>query len=179
MNFVAMDFETANARPNSACSLALVMVQKDEIVGKYYTLINPQSTFHPQNIRIHHITPEMVVTAPTFKEIWPEIEKIFQPQHLIVAHNAPFDNGVLKACLVSSGLALPQFLSLDTVRTSRKFLPELPNHRLNTCCDYLGISLTQHHDALADSYACAEILLKEAQMFGVEPLKKMARLQNA
>lgn len=178
MNFIAMDFETANYQMNSACSLALVMVQNSKIVGEYYTLINPQTTFRPQNIRIHGITPAMVTTAPKFSEMWTEIAHYFLPQRLIVAHNAPFDCGVLKACLTTAELSLPQFLSIDTVKTSKKFFPQWPSHRLNVCCQELGIALDHHHDALEDSRACANILLKEAELFGPEALKPFVRQQN-
>lgn len=60
MNFTAMDFETANNRPESACSLALVMVRNNEIVDRFYTVINPQMPFDGRNIRIHSITAEDV-----------------------------------------------------------------------------------------------------------------------
>ncbi|WP_071131643.1 3'-5' exonuclease [Enterococcus timonensis] len=178
MNFLAMDFETANFQPYSACSLAMVMVKNNQEVGKFYTLIKPPTSFAPRNIAIHGITPAMVRTAPTFAEVWPEIARLFQPEHLIIAHNAPFDNGVLNSCLTEADLPLPQFLSLDTVKTSRKFFPEWPNHRLPTCCESLGIDLTNHHDALADARACAEILLKEQDLFGTNSLKKFIHLMN-
>ena len=54
MNFVSMDFETANGSRDSACSLALVLVRNDQIVDNFYTLINPQQYFSPRNIQIHH-----------------------------------------------------------------------------------------------------------------------------
>ena len=52
MNFTAMDFETANSHPESACSLALVMVRNNEIVDRFYTVINPQMPFDGRNICI-------------------------------------------------------------------------------------------------------------------------------
>ena len=48
MNFVAMDFETANQHPASACSLALVLVRESKIIDRFYTVINPQMTFDAQ-----------------------------------------------------------------------------------------------------------------------------------
>ena len=173
-----MDFETATGKRTSACSLALVMIQNSEIVGQYYTLINPQTEFSRFNIAIHHITPQMVQTAPTFAEIWPEIAQFYQRDHLIIAHNAPFDNGVLKACVSEAGFEVPQFLSIDTVKTSKKFFPEWPSHSLDACCRNLGIDLDHHHDALEDSRACANILLKQDYMFVVSSLKKFVTLQN-
>lgn len=56
MDFIAMDFETANRKRASACSLALVVVQQNKVVDSFYTLINPQMQFDAQNIHIHGIT---------------------------------------------------------------------------------------------------------------------------
>ena len=175
MNFIAFDFETANHEKHSACSIALVMVQDSKIIGEYYSLIKPETAFHWRNIQIHGIRPEDVADAPTFPEVWQEIQHFFQAKRLIVAHNAAFDCNVLKGCLDYYDLPQPHYLSLCTVRTSRQLFPSFANHKLNTVCQELGINLTQHHNALADSQACAEILLYQAQQFGTEPLKKLVK----
>ena len=175
MNFIAYDFETANGQLHSACSIALVMVKNGEIVGSYYSLIKPETTFHYRNIEIHGIHPEDVVDAPSFVEVWQEIAQYFQENRLIVAHNAAFDNRVLSGCLAYYGLPEAHFLSLCTVRTSRKLYKSLPNHKLNTVSAYLDIPLDQHHHALDDSLACANILLKQAAEFGVTPLKALVK----
>lgn len=177
VNFIAMDFETANAKPYSACSLALVMVRNSQIVGEYYTLIKPETDFFWRNIQIHGIHPRDVATAPKFPAVWEQIQQYYNENSLIVAHNAPFDNGVLKGTLAYYGLEQPPFLSLCTARSSRKLYPEFPNHRLNTMCEQLKIPLLNHHDALEDSRACAQILLRQEDEFGVAPLKKLVTVQ--
>lgn len=176
MNFIAYDFETANHQMHSACSIALVMVKDDKIVGSYYSLIKPETSFYAKNSAIHGIYPEDVENAPSFIEVWHEINHYFKENRLIVAHNASFDNRVLASCLAYYGLPEAHFLSLCTVRTSRKFYKELPNHKLNTVSEYLGIDLNRHHHALDDSLACANILLEQATSFGVEPLKCMVKM---
>lgn len=175
MNFIAFDFETANAKKHSACSVALVMVQNNQIVGEYYSLIKPETDFHWRNIQVHGIRPEDVADAPSFPEVWQEIKKYFQAQRLIVAHNAPFDTSILRGCLDYYDLEQPHYLSLCTVRTSRKLYPSFANHKLNTVCAELGIVLDNHHNALADSLACAQILVQQARQFGVEPLKQLVK----
>ncbi|MGX7352558.1 exonuclease, DNA polymerase III, epsilon subunit [Enterococcus canis] len=177
MNFIAMDFETANYQKHSACSLALVKVENSRIVDEYYTLIQPETEFFWKNIQIHGIRPQDVQTAPKFPEVWQEINGFFQPNHLVVAHNAPFDCGVLDGCLDYYQLERAGYLSLCTVTTSRKLFPEFTNHRLNTVCDELGIQLDNHHDALEDSRACANILLYQESHFGTEPLKKLVKVR--
>ncbi len=178
MNFVAMDFETANRTSESACSLALVMVRDNKVVDEYYTLINPEVPFDPGNIRIHGIHPADIKDAPTFPQIWPDFKDLFQPNTLVAAHNASFDNRVLKSMLTKYDILTPNFLSIDTLKTSRRLHPELPNHRLNTVSKALGIDLEHHHHALADSLACAKILIEEDEQFGDDAIKRMVRLIN-
>lgn len=175
MNFVAMDFETASGKRYSACSLALTIVRNNEVADEFYTLINPQTPFFWRNVEIHGIHERDVKDAPTFPEVWPHIQSFFTDNQLVVAHNATFDNSVLKNTLAHHGIQTPGYLTLDTLKTSRQFYPTLPNHKLNTLCDSLGIPLEHHHNALDDALACANILLAEADAFGQESLKPFVK----
>ncbi|MFD1466388.1 3'-5' exonuclease [Lapidilactobacillus mulanensis] len=176
MNFIAMDFETANRQPDSACSLAIVAVRNDKIVNNFYTLIDPQSEFNYWNTRINGITSTMVATAPTFAQVWPHIAALFSTDQLVAAHNAKFDIRVLQSTLQRYQIEPPHFLTIDTVKTSRKLYPQLPNHKLDTVSKYLQIELNNHHNALADTYACANILLTQEQQFGPDTIKKLVTL---
>ncbi|ERL66248.1 3'-5' exonuclease [Schleiferilactobacillus shenzhenensis] len=176
MNFTAMDFETANARPDSALSLALVVVRDSQIVDSFYTLIKPQSKLDWRNTKIHGIHTADVADAPTFADVWPHIAHFYTPDKLVAAHNAGFDSRVLQSTLASYGIPVPRYLLIDTVRTSRRFYPNMPNHKLNTVAAGLGLDLRQHHNALADSIACAQILLQEEAAFGDDALKKFVKL---
>lgn len=176
MNFVAMDFETANSKRYSACSLALTVVRNDQIVDEFYSLIKPDTPFFWRNTQIHGIHTADVADAPDFPTLWPHIAPLFQRDRLIVAHNANFDIGVLRSSLEHYQLPTPQYLALDTVRMSRKFYPEFTNHKLDTLCQELNIELNHHHNALDDSRACANILLHEAQQFGPERLKSFVKV---
>ena len=78
---------------------------------------------------------------------------------ILVAHNAPFDLSVLSKCLRAYGIDWhPTVPYACTCQMSRRLLPQLCNHRLNTLCDYLDLQLDHHH-AGSDSRACGEILL--------------------
>lgn len=171
MDFIAFDFETANAKRNSACSLALTVVRNDQIVDELYSLIDPRSQFSSFNTKIHGLSAKDTANAPTFAELWPHICSFFKKDSLVVAHNAPFDCSVLNKTLESYDLQTPEFLVLDTVKTSRKFYQDLSDHKLNTICDHLNIDLKQHHNALFDSNACAKILLHQINEFGPEVLR--------
>ncbi|KRN89999.1 3'-5' exonuclease [Ligilactobacillus ceti] len=175
MDFIALDFETASAKRHSACSLALTVIKDNQIVDSFYALINPQTPFSWYNIKVHGIHESDVALAPTFAEIWPHIQNLFTPNQLVVAHNAPFDYSVLKATLNYYNLELPHFQLLDTVKTSRFYHPDLPNHKLDTVSQALNIDLTQHHNALYDATACAGILLHQINQFGTADLPKFIK----
>lgn len=175
MNFIAMDFETANRHPESACSLAIVMVRNDQVVDQFYSVINPQMPFDQRNIQIHQITAQDVQDAPTMAELWPKIQGLYRPGMLVAAHNARFDANVLQKSLARYDLPAPHYLLIDTLATSRVFEPGLPNYKLGTVAAALGVDLWHHHNALSDSEACADILISEHKKMGSAPMKKFIR----
>jgi len=160
-NFVAIDFETATGARNSACAVGIVSVENGVISDSYYTLIKPPgNNYHWGTIKVHGINPEDTVCSLTFAELYPEIQRRLQGQ-TVVAHNAPFDRGVLKACMDAATL---DYDALDihdkwqcTVQIYRKkgFKP----CSLSACCTVLDIEL-EHHQALSDAKACAELYLR-------------------
>lgn len=152
-DFVALDFETANHERSSACSIGIVAVKDLCITEKFYSLIRPKSMrFEAGNIRIHGITPEMVETAPTLDEIWPEICRFFSAHIPVVAHNAGFDMSVLKC---SVGLDLPDFYYVDTIRMVSPIIEG--SKSLEHCAECMGIPVVHHHNALDDASTCAQI----------------------
>ena len=110
------------------------------------------------NTRITGISEETVWDAPTFPELWPEIEPLMSGG-LLVAHNAVFDMGVLKKCLQHYEIDWKPYVRyICTVQMGRRILPGI-SHKLDVLCDYYGIEL-DHHQAASDSRACAKILLR-------------------
>lgn len=159
LNFTALDFETANAKRTSACSIGLVKVEGGIIVEEKSFLIKPQPNyFYSSFIDIHHITPAMVKEAPLFGELWPDIREMIEDTEMLVAHNAAFDMSVLRSCLEQEMIRAFLPPHLCTVKLSKKHLPFLYNHKLNTVCDYFDIQL-DHHEALSDARGCAQIVL--------------------
>ncbi|MCT4376725.1 MAG: 3'-5' exonuclease [Leuconostoc suionicum] len=171
MNFVAMDFETANREKHSAVSIALAVVRDNQVVDKFYSLIKPETTFSSYNTAIHGLHRQDVADAPKFPEVWQTISPFFTENKLVVAHNASFDNGILKGTLQYYDIDEPHYLLLDTVQTSRKLFPNFENHKLSTVAGNLGITLDHHHNALDDAVAAANILIYESNHFGAEVLK--------
>lgn len=162
-DFTAIDFETANRYPTSACSIGIVVVQDGEITEEFSHLIKPEPYyFNKKFIDIHGITPAMVKDAPSFYDLWGVIGRYFDTEAL-VAHNVGFDMSVLKACLKWADLYVRLPESFCTCRLSRKLVKGLPNYKLNTLCDHFGIALN-HHEALSDARGAAKIMIELSKL---------------
>lgn len=158
MNFIAIDFETANEKRASACSLGITIVKNGQVIDELYYLIKPKELrFSPMNTWIHGLRAHDVKDAKEFDELWPELEPYFN-NAFIVAHNASFDMSVLRATLDAYNLKYPSFNYGCTMLLSKNFFPMLENAKLNTVNHYLGLEFNHHH-AGADAFACAHILL--------------------
>ena len=158
MNFVAIDFETANQRHNSACAIGITPVKDGIVKDTIYRLIRPpELEFSYWNTRVHGITEEDVVDCPTLAELWPELSPLIEG-NLLVAHNASFDMSVLRHSLHAVGLCVPQVSYLCSLTLSRKLWPELASHSLGFLSVVHSIPL-DHHNAGSDSFAAAQLLL--------------------
>lgn len=166
LDFVAIDFETANKFPNSAISLAAVTVADDKLVKKAYSLIKPPfMNFDQECIEVHGIQPNEVLDKKTFDKLWPSIYNNHLKGKIIIAHNANFDIKVLRATIDHYQLNWPDFKYACTVKIARKAWPQLRNHKLNTIAEFLGIKF-QHHQALDDALVCAQVAIAAARQLG-------------
>lgn len=173
MEFTAIDFETANKSSDSACSIGLVTVKDGRIVDEYYKLLRPKNLyFHPDNIKIHGITEEMVADEPTLKELWPEILPRLQDKQ-VVAHFAKFDMGVLRSSLAAWGMRQPDFDYLCSWLLAKKAFPHLDSFGLNYVAEYVGFKF-QHHHALEDAKACATVICKIAERCQAQNFQQLA-----
>ena len=153
-DFVALDIETSNSDRSSICEIGIVIYKDFKIVEEYHSLINPLSVFLDRNISVHGITPEDVQDSPNFREVYPKIEAICK--NSIVVHHGAFDWQSLCHAAHVEKFNLPICKWFDTRKASKIVWPEMYNHKLNTICNYLNISL-DHHKALSDAKACGEI----------------------
>jgi len=174
MSVVAIDFETANERRDSACAVGLAWIEGGRVVRRVSRLIRPpQMRFSPGNIRVHGILPADVRDAPTFPEAIAE----FLPDlsgGLMLAHNAGFDMGVLAASLAAWGEPVPDMAGHCTLQIARRVFPDPAGHGLAKVAGRLGIRF-EHHDAGEDAYACAEIALAALRETGATDIADLAR----
>jgi DNA polymerase-3 subunit epsilon len=160
-DFAAIDFETANEWPSSVCSVGVVVVREGRVVERLYSLIHPEPEYYSWFCRsVHGLGPEDTEAAPVFPRVWERIAPAVAGLPL-VAHNARFDEGCLRAVFRVYQMDYPDYVFLDTLAASRRhFGRMLPNHQLQTVAAACGYDLTRHHHALADAEACASIAIK-------------------
>lgn len=181
LNFIAIDFETANYNANSACSIGLVRYQNGVEVDSFYSLIKPPELyFIPSFIDIHGITPNMVAEAPFFDEVWESgiLHFLNNPQYPdkvpFVAHNAGFDMRILKGCLEHFELPLPNMKSVCTLQMARKAWKHLPRHNLPSLATHYKI-IYDAHNALDDARTCAKLLAMAAEEVGATTIDELLK----
>ena len=158
MNFIAIDFETANNDRSSICSVGIAVVEKWEIVETRHILVKPTPNYYDRrNVAIHGIQDKHTKDKKTFREQWKELKPYFHNK-VIVAHNAAFDCSALRYALNTAKLAYPDVEYHCTYRLAQRAL-DLPGYKLNEVSDRLNISL-QHHNAESDAKACALIAIR-------------------
>ena len=164
MSFACIDFETANHHRSSACQLAVVIVSEGAVQRSASWLLKPEPfAFEPICVSKHGITAEQVSQCPTFGEVWPEINEFIADARL-VAHNASFDMSVLRQSLTAFRHPIPAREYFCTVQIART-LWRYPSNSLPFLASTFGIELN-HHDALSDAVACAQILLRAMAEIG-------------
>ncbi|MBZ8173356.1 MULTISPECIES: 3'-5' exonuclease [Staphylococcus] len=156
--YIALDFETANGKRTSICSVGMVKVINHQITESFYTLVNPNDYFSKQNIAVHGINPNDVKDAPTFESVYPYMMQFIDGLP-VVAHNAAFDMNVLYDSIKQIGQDTPTITYFCSLQLSRK---TINNHRygLNHMMHYYNLDFHGHHDALNDAKACAMITFR-------------------
>ena len=156
-DFAAIDFETANNERSSIGSVGIVIVRNGEIVDSFYSLIQPEPNYYNYWCsQVHGLCCDDTDTASIFPKVWKQIEPLIEGLPL-VAHNKPFDEGCLKAVFRIYQMDYPNYEFYDTLCVSRRVIPNLENHQLQTVAPACGYELEDPHHALANAEACAWI----------------------
>ncbi len=176
MEFVAIDFETANQHRSSACEVSLVKFSRGLVVDKYTSLIKPHRDmeFNPWNTRIHGLSNRDVAKAPELDEIFEQVFN-FTDGLSVVAHNASFDMSVLKRSSEMYGIKLPEiefYCSLALTKQTNAL--ELASYSLPNVCHALEIEFEEIHRAEGDAIACGLITSKLLEIHGADDLSMLA-----
>lgn len=174
MDFIALDFETANPNRSSICSVGLAVVKGGRITESEHIYVRPNPDwYHGWNTSIHGITHEHTKDEPTFRQLWKDL-KPYLHQQTIIAHNAAFDMSALRHALEESNLRFPDLEYHCSYRIAKETLP-LPGHKLNEVSKHLRIPL-KHHDAESDARASALIALRLMEKFKADTLEELSAI---
>ncbi|MBP1629772.1 MAG: exonuclease [Bacteroidetes bacterium] len=159
-DFVAIDFEIANRKRRSVCSVGLVVVRDGEITERYYSLIRPKPNYYAKCFKeIHGLSFWQTITAKSFPKVWQQLSVNIGDLPL-VAHNKAFDESCLKSVYKAYKMEYPNYKFYCTLIASRQQVHDIPNHQLKTLAKHFSIDLVNHHNALEDAEACAKIALR-------------------
>ncbi|WP_050758193.1 DEDD exonuclease domain-containing protein [Xylanimonas cellulosilytica] len=180
VTFVVVDLETTGTRTTDSgiTEIGAVKVRGGEVLGEFQSLVNPGREVPAFVARLTGITTAMVSTAPSIDLVLPSFLE-WAHDCVLVAHNAPFDVGFLKAAAAGLGYPWPGFPVVDTVPLARRVVPkdEAPNHKLATLAHLFRARVTPEHRALADARATVDVLhglLDRLGAMGVQHLEDLA-----
>ena len=158
--YVVFDIETTGlkAEQGHIIEIGAVKVKGGEIIDRFSTFVNAGVTIPPNIVELTGITEDMIKDAPLAREVLAQFAA-FTQGCVLVAHNASFDVGFVRVHGKRFSIAFDQPYA-DTLMLSRYLLWGAKNHKLNTVCEYLGISLEHHHRAVDDAEATAAVFLK-------------------
>lgn len=175
MDFVALDFETANRKRGSICQIGYAVVEGGTVTDSAAWLVRPPGSldyFDDWNRKIHGIGPDDVQTAMPFSSSAGRLFDLIGDRTVVV-HNAAFDVYALRDACWEAQVDHPPMTYGDTLVMSRRELA-LISYRLPIVADALGVPLTRHHDAQADAEATAGVMLALAGRRGVGSVEEVA-----
>ena len=179
--YVVFDLETTgfSSEHDKIIEIGAVRVKNGKISEKYSTFVNPERKIPERITELTSITDDMVKDAPVIEKVLPDFLK-FIGDNALVAHNAGFDHGFIRQKAKEQGIET-DFTVVDTVGLARVLFPELAKYKLDNIAKKLKISLENHHRAVDDAGATAEIFEKFVEMLeekGLHTLKEVADFAN-
>ncbi|MEE2031548.1 DEDD exonuclease domain-containing protein [Rhodococcus chondri] len=159
--FVVVDLETTggSASEDAITEIGAVKVRGGEVLGEFATLVDPGRSIPPDIVRLTGITTAMVYAAPRIEQVLPSFLE-FAAGSVLVAHNAGFDVGFLRAAATRCDHSWPRFQVVCTVKLARRVLgrDEAPSVRLSALAELFRVSTQPTHRALDDARATVDVL---------------------
>ena len=162
--YIIFDLETTglSAATERIIEIGAVKVENGEISESFDLFVDPEKTITPEITRLTSITNEMVAGAPKEADALEQFFRFCDGCDILVAHNADFDMGFLRAAIRRCGREEDP-VQIDTLVMARAMYPELKKHKLDTIAERLGVTQKHHHRADDDARVLAEIFLKMVQ----------------
>ena len=175
-DYVVFDIETTGFSPSHdhIIEIGAVKISGGEITERFSRFVNPGVPIPLRIEKLTGIRDEMVADAQSIREVLPDFMG-FCAGSILVAHNADFDTGFIRYACTEQGLEY-DFAHVDTLAAARSFLPGLKNYKLDTVTEALGCQLENHHRAVHDAEATAQIFLKMIDLFRQEEIEDLSQL---
>ena len=176
---VVFDIETTGL-DNRSCritEIGAVKIRDGEVVDVFNTFVNPEMLIPEEVVRLTSITNEMVADAPTIREALPAFFA-FIGDDLLIAHNANFDCGFIRAAATECGLPFENSY-LDTLALSRYLNPDLKRHKLDVLVEHYKLGEFQHHRACDDAAVTARIFFEMVRQLGEEGIRDVEAMLDA
>ena len=172
--FVVFDLETTgfSNKNDKITEIGAVKVKNFEIVDRFNELINPEKDISYKVQELTGITNDLIKDKPTIEEILPRFME-FVGDSVLVAHNAEFDIGFINQKCKEMNIEFKN-KSVDTLMLARILLPHLKRFKLNNLTKELGVPLHNHHRAVDDAAATAQIFIKFLDMLEKKGAKKLS-----
>lgn len=181
VTFVVVDLETTggSAATDAITEIGAVKVRAGEVLGEFATLVDPGRSIPPQITVLTGITDAMVCAAPTIEVVLPSFLE-FSRGCVLVAHNAGFDIGFLRAACTRLEVPWSRPAVIDTVRLARRVLSqaEAPSVRLGALARLLGAAVVPDHRALTDARATVDVLHALFERLGNLGVHSLAELRE-
>lgn len=186
--FVVVDLETSGAAPSTGAGITeigAVKVRGGVVLGEFETFVNPGVEISAFITQLTGITDQMLANAPTIGQVFPSFIEFLGPEkeNVLVAHNAAFDVGFLKAAAAHLDYPWPSHHVADTARLARCVLSkdDVNNCTLATLAQFFGASTSPTHRALDDARATVDVLhgiIERLGGFGITTLPQFKKIKK-
>lgn len=156
--FVIFDFETTGLDPNrdQIIEIGAIKYNNFEAVDEFSTLVSTKIPLSDIVTRLTGITPDMLVGKPSISEVLPRFLNFIEGS-LLVAHNATFDMGFLRAECLRQGVDI-EWPVFCTLKMAREYLVQLERKSLDSLADYYGLEFEARHRSIGDVKVTGSIL---------------------
>lgn len=155
-SFAAIDFETANGKIHSICSVGVVTVDGNTVRERMWLVQPPGNRYARENTALHGLAAIDTMTAKSFADVWPEAKEMIG-NRTVIGHNMSWDAEALDAALAYYEKPAPRLRKGCSMDMAILVWPDRNDYKLPSLCSDLGIDL-DHHNALSDARAVAELV---------------------
>ncbi len=177
--YVAFDLETTglSSKHDRIIEIGAVIMKDGKEIDRFQTFVDPQRMLEQKIIDLTGITDQMLVGAPKIEEVLPKFLE-FVGDRVLVAHNADFDTGFIRAACKAQGIPYT-FTSADTLILAQNMMPQLGKFKLDVVSNALSLPDFNHHRAADDAVTCGLIMAKFLEMLEQQDIHNLQSINHA